>query len=661
MKTRRFLFTIYIIATAFFLFSCTSENQEALLPGSGQLTFMVSGISDGNDGSQTRAGILPVADTVVRDLGDGLSVSYILSPDPVSLTRASTSEMTAGKKYRVIVYKASDDSYVTEAEFTAGIAGSITGLENEQYKLVAISYNTTTAPANVGNATTIAVDPSNDLLHWVGSVNLTSGSASPVSIVFKHRFTKLNVRISSALTGNNITTVPSSATLTPGYEGVQTLLTDDSPARGNTVSDQTFSSFAINDTVATSGTTRWVFTDNASPVTLAFSGNLTIQAPSGEKTLTNPIVTFSKEGGLLSGYSYTLTMRVEPSKGEYYPFETATGSLYEVTIPLGTTYDYTDESGVSQSKNALTFLRYNLGADPSMTPKEQMAYPHTDDKNIRVYGGLYQWGRNDIAHTLRDPKTTANENIYFQNSQYSSYDSSTSTKFVWGSSLNNGWWLSSDVQNSNLWGNGNGLNGQTALNTNTASPNTKANANNPCPSGYRVPTQHEWALILNEGGSSTAIDNDLFNATSSDVGIRLDSSGDTWYVPQNNKEVVWVRVSYKRTIAGYYRTGRMNGWAIYAKSDVGDGSGSAATYNTAFAVNTDLTLASAPDPLLFLPTASQRNYTNGAIPKASPYGYYWSSTVSGDKSYSLYLSNAQVGVAGDVNRAFGRSVRCVKN
>lgn len=659
MKTRRFLFTIYMIVTVFFLFSCTSENQEAPLSGSGQLTLMVSGISDGNEESLVRAGVLPVADTIVRDLGDGLSISYILSPDPVSLTRASTSEMAAGKKYRVIVYKASDNSYVTEAEFTAGIAGSITGLEKEQYKLVAISYNTTTAPANVGNATTITVDPSNDLLHWVGNVNLTSGSAPFVSIVFKHRFTKLNVRISSALTGNNITTVPSSATLTPGYEGVQTLLTDGSPARGNAVSDQIFSSFAINDTIATSGTTRWVFTDNTSPVTLAFNGDLTIEAPSGEKTLTSPVVTFSKTGGLLSGYSYTLTMRVEPSKGEYYPFETATGSPYEVTIPLGATYDYTDESGVSHSKNALTFLRYNLGADPSMTIKQQMAYPFTDNKNIRVYGGFYQWGRNDVGHTLRDTKTAANENTHFQNSRYSSYDSSTSTKFVWGSFSSQNWWLSSDDANSNLWGNGNGISGQTTLNTNTGKPNTKANANNPCPSGYRVPTQHEWALITNEGGSSTTTTNDSFSPSLN--GSNTAYSGATWYVPQSNKEIVWVRVSAGKSAITLI-SNQMNGYALYAKSDIsGADSDLETAYNTAFTTGTNLTAASAPEPLLFLPTGGFRHSTTALLNYTSEYGGYWSSTVFNSNSYYLYISNTSISAVSYSVRANGRSVRCVKD
>ena len=129
--------------------------------------------------------------------------------------------------------------------------------------------------------------------------------------------------------------------------------------------------------------------------------------------------------------------------------------------------------------------------------------------------------------------------------------------------------------------------------------------NDPCPKGWRVPTMLEWQSIIN--GDATGIENDA-------TGI----SGNKW-------EWEW---------------GAISGYKITPQGSTGQ-------------------------ERLFLPVAGFRRYYDGAVsPVISGYGYgnYWSSTVSTEKSYHLYIENNLrmfVNPSIESNRAYGFSVRCV--
>jgi len=65
---------------------------------------------------------------------------------------------------------------------------------------------------------------------------------------------------------------------------------------------------------------------------------------------------------------------------------------------------------------------------------------------------------------------------------------------------------------------------------------------------------------------------------------------------------------------------------------------------------------------LFLPASGYRNYNTGVFYNTSVFGYYWSSSVKGDKAASItfnYLGNANLGSFSD--RCYAFSVRCVAN
>lgn len=101
--------------------------------------------------------------------------------------------------------------------------------------------------------------------------------------------------------------------------------------------------------------------------------------------------------------------------------------------------------------NGRVWMDRNLGAS-------QVATSSTDTNS---YGDLYQWGRGADGHQLRISNTT---------STLSDKDSPGNSLFITNSSTPFDW---RTTHEANLW---QGLNG----------------INNPCPSGFRLPTAAEW-------------------------------------------------------------------------------------------------------------------------------------------------------------------------
>ena len=115
----------------------------------------------------------------------------------------------------------------------------------------------------------------------------------------------------------------------------------------------------------------------------------------------------------------------------------------------GTYFEFTWKD-VTNPSTGKTWMDRNLGA-------QRVALSSTDDK---AYGDLYQWGRPADGHQCRTSSTTAT---------YSSDDTPGNALFI-TSGTNPLDWRS--PQNDNLW---QGVDG----------------TNNPCPGGYRLPTETE--------------------------------------------------------------------------------------------------------------------------------------------------------------------------
>jgi len=204
--------------------------------------------------------------------------------------------------------------------------------------------------------------------------------------------------------------------------------------------------------------------------------------------------------------------------------------------PAGTVFCTTSSTEIVEVTNPVTnktWMDRNLGAT-------QVADSSTDANS---YGDLYQWGRRSDGHQCRNSATRTT---------LSSTDQPAHGDFILAPDIPRDW---RDPQNDNLW---QGVNG----------------VNNPCPSGYRLPTETEL----------------------------------------NTERLSW------------------------------------SSNNSAGAFASPLKL----------PVAGLRLSFNGSPSNDGTYGYYRSSTLSGDGSHRLlfYSATAWIDAA---NRALGFSVRCLKD
>jgi uncharacterized protein (TIGR02145 family) len=147
----------------------------------------------------------------------------------------------------------------------------------------------------------------------------------------------------------------------------------------------------------------------------------------------------------------------------------------------------TSAPGAVTSSTGLTWMDRNLGASQVATAYDDSA----------AYGDLYQWGRGTDGHEKRTSSTI---------STLSSSDTPGHGDFITSSSSYSYDWRS--PQNDNLW---QGVNG----------------VNNPCPAGFRLPTETEW-----EAERAIWSSNDLNGAISSD--LKLASAGS-----RGNDGTVW--------------------------------------------------------------------------------------------------------------------------
>ena len=75
--------------------------------------------------------------------------------------------------------------------------------------------------------------------------------------------------------------------------------------------------------------------------------------------------------------------------------------------------------------------------------------------------------------------------------------------------------------------------------------------------------------------------------------------------------------------------------------------------------NTDKKLGSSGP--IWYPASGYRNSSGGRLYNVGYYGFYWSVSPDGKYAYCLYFSNyGRVYPASDYDRAYGQSVRCIK-
>ena len=133
----------------------------------------------------------------------------------------------------------------------------------------------------------------------------------------------------------------------------------------------------------------------------------------------------------------------------------------------------------------LTFMCHNLGANESLDPFTwNNSKGDADGSDIK--GDLYQWGRKPAAHAKRNSATVQGPTDYPADNRFVL----TATEgLYWG-------WRA--TPNNNLWGNG------------TQNMNMPKAANDPCPAGWKVPSQKQWESIYTavESGANSTVQSD---------------------------------------------------------------------------------------------------------------------------------------------------------
>ncbi len=152
--------------------------------------------------------------------------------------------------------------------------------------------------------------------------------------------------------------------------------------------------------------------------------------------------------------------------GNLGPWSSGMSFTYQSACGTSLTFTYSGAEvtyGTVIGANDRCWLDRNLGAS-------RVATSSTDSE---AYGDLFQWGRSVDGHQIRTSGTTTS---------LSSSDQPTHGNFILAPQSPNDW---RSPQNDNLWQGVDGI-------------------NNPCPSGYRLPTEAEWNAERQSWGSTNA-------------------------------------------------------------------------------------------------------------------------------------------------------------
>jgi len=279
---------------------CTSEDNPTSGKGSATLSFTLGGISGGEAETLTRT--QAESETVTEDLGGGLYLTCTLAADATSTTKA-TSTMASGTKYTLVVLDGSG-TIVGSADGVVGTQTPSIVVDAGTYTVVAYSYNesSSTLPSAGAVGSTIGsitAPAGTDLLYSSQSVTVGASESQSLAITFVRKASKVNVVLDASSMSANV--AAAAATLGNSYA------TSISLADGTIAASGSASTTAITwptlgaESVTSADATLYSAGDT--PLTLAFS-SLTI----GSTAYGSKSTTFSR--ALETGKSYTLTVNV---------------------------------------------------------------------------------------------------------------------------------------------------------------------------------------------------------------------------------------------------------------------------------------------------------------------------------------------------------------
>ncbi|MDR1592030.1 MAG: fibrobacter succinogenes major paralogous domain-containing protein [Prevotellaceae bacterium] len=356
--------------------------------------------------------------------------------------------------------------------------------------------------------------------------------------------------------------------------------------------------------------------------------------------------------------------------------------------PIGTQQIYSTVVSAPTCSHAVpdvTFMDYNLGADvaklnalyPELSPaKQQIRFlaDCTVPNAVTVFGDMYQWGRMRDGHEKLDAVAyggdgnTTNQGAlsgtaldattgqvvddtagaYEKNSPTQAYGhfikSNASGLYDWCSPTKNDLWGNGEILYFNF---GSADGGAVESSSGGYYQKPVKTVNDPCPSGWRVPTQDELERLIN------------YDCKSNNVGgivLSIPSTGKTTTTRGGN-ELTWVPVAggVATNYSGWAgTTGNLGGFAVYKTADWDDAV--AADYKNGIK---NLYETAAPEPLLFFPAVGTRDRSDGSFYDVGTQLRYWSSTAGTPDPHILFFGYGSVSTIGN-SRAEGSGMRCVK-
>ena len=255
----------------------------------------------------------------------------------------------------------------------------------------------------------------------------------------------------------------------------------------------------------------------------------------------------------------------------------------------------------------------------------------SEGDNAGDLGDFYQWGRiaDGHQHTVwsKDPSTRENIITPFDGNgatsaiiardvtaqAINSQGQVTGVDYVGNFITNSGDWGTDASGNSDLWGNASNARAGAPISFDGASPTwtTRAQANNVCPQGWRVPSRFEFSDMHTDNGAGTS-------GTSGSLPVAIPDANNNWR---------WRGVQTNTNAIG----------GVIITNDSGEN--------------------------LFLPAAGIRSNSDGTLYVAGTLSYYWSSTfiIPTSSAHVLAFDSGIVSAnnGSTIFRAVGLSVRCV--
>ena len=171
----------------------------------------------------------------------------------------------------------------------------------------------------------------------------------------------------------------------------------------------------------------------------------------------------------------------------YLPIQAEDGKIW-LNNNLGANYANVDHPSFNLAQQAQSYMLPYTNTDPTL---KQLDFSYDKD----AMGSLFQWGRRADGHelTIRETKIKYQAYPQYQNASYKygltifdndPYSNSAYTSTTWTPTTPQ----RLELRNLTYW-----IVGITAADANKWSTSS---SNNPCPQGFKVPTQNEWKAVV---------------------------------------------------------------------------------------------------------------------------------------------------------------------